>query len=354
MIDCAELCARRGRPAAAVRLYAAAFALKPQIAANHNRYPAACAAVRAGLGQGEDAPRDARQRAKLREQGLAWLLAERDARARRYTQGTAAIQRSELQTIRFRLVDQTLAGVRDPAVLERLGNDERRRWQAFWSSMAVLAVGEPLVNLESAQAYAAGKRWQLAAACYAQVIHLNGENIGQAWFEYAAVQLLGGDRQGYLRTCVLLVNRSAAATGVRPYHTARAWTLSPAAVEDVEKVKRLSAAELTQYGKSFWSLTEQGALLHRLGQSAEAVPLLEQSLAANTQPGARVVNHLWLALACQRLGRMEEARKWRDSAAAWLDALGGEMPSEARAPGLHLHNWLEAHVLRKEADALLR
>jgi hypothetical protein len=63
---------------------------------------------------------------------------------------------------------------------------------------------------------------------------------------------------------------------------------------------------------------------------------------------------VWLALAHQRLGKSEEARRWLSKAQAWLDQYRDGMPALAeRELGLHLHNWLEAHVLRREAEALL-
>jgi hypothetical protein len=84
------------------------------------------------------------------------------------------------------------------------------------------------------------------------------------------------------------------------------------------------------------------------------VPLFERSLEANSQPGAAVLNWLWLALANQRLGKAEEARRWLGKAQAWLDQYGEEMPARAEEEsGFHYHNWLEAHVLRLEAEALL-
>ena len=67
-----------------------------------------------------------------------------------------------------------------------------------------------------------------------------------------------------------------------------------------------------------------------------------------------MLNWLWLALAHQRLGKTEEARRWLDKAQAWLDQYGDGMPARAEAEfGLHLHNWLEAHVLLREAEALM-
>ena len=84
------------------------------------------------------------------------------------------------------------------------------------------------------------------------------------------------------------------------------------------------------------------------------MPLLEQSLRADPRSGRAVLNWLWLALANHRLGKADEACRWLGMAQAWLDQYPEGMPSRADEElGLHLHNWLEAHVLRREAEALL-
>jgi eukaryotic-like serine/threonine-protein kinase len=177
---------------------------------------------------------------------------------------------------------------------------------------------------------------------------------GHFWFEYAALLLLSGDRPGYVKACAHLVDRCGKDKGPRSYHVARACTLAPHAVADMSLPGRLAEKEL-QGSREFWSLTEQGALAYRAGRFQEAVPLFEQSLRANPKPGAAVLNWLWLALAHQRLGKAEEARRWLGKAQAWLDQYGDGMPARAEAEvGLHLHNWLEAHVLRREAEALIQ
>jgi len=142
--------------------------------------------------------------------------------------------------------------------------------------------------------------------------------------------------------------------GPRAFHIARACTLAPDAVKDPTLPGRLAATELQQSAKQFWSLTEQGALAYRAGHFEEAVPLFEHSLQANPRPGAAVVNWLWLALANQRLGKTDEARRWLDQARTWLDQYPeGMVPRAEQQLGLDLHNWLEANVLRREAEAMI-
>jgi hypothetical protein len=106
-----------------------------------------------------------------------------------------------------------------------------------------------------------------------------------------------------------MVERYGKAPGLRACHVARVCTLAPDAVADVSQPGRLAEAELKGAAGQFWSLTEQGALEYRAGRFIEAAALFEQSLRADARPGRAVVNWLWLALAQQRLGKSEEARR---------------------------------------------
>jgi hypothetical protein len=59
-------------------------------------------------------------------------------------------------------------------------------------------------------------------------------------------------------------------------------------------------------------------------------------------------------LTYQRLGETDEAQRWLDKAGRWLDQFADGMPADADALGLSLHNWMEAHVLRREVEGLIR
>jgi hypothetical protein len=143
-------------------------------------------------------------------------------------------------------------------------------------------------------------------------------------------------------------------TPLRPYLVARACTLAPDSSDDPDRPALLSLAELRGAETTFWSRTEQGALQVRVGHFSSAVLLLEYSLRADGRPGRAMLNWLWLALAYQKLGKAEEARRWLNKATGWLDQQEGRMPVDTPILGLHRHNWLEAHVLRQEAETLLR
>jgi tetratricopeptide (TPR) repeat protein len=247
--------------------------------------------------------------------------------------------------------DSDLASVRDPAELAKLPTAERAQWQRLWAGVTALLSADPL---EQGRACAARREWARAADGYARALKCGPTDDGHFWFEYAALLLLSGDRSGYAKAYAHMTKAHGKAGGPRSYHVARACTLAPDAVAEASLPGRLAEKELQDGAREFWSLTEQGALAYRAGRFQQAVPFFEQSLRADTKSGRAVLNWLWLALASQRLGKTEEARRWLSKAQAWLAQYRDGMPARADAEfGLHFHNWLEACVLRREAEALL-
>ena len=249
-------------------------------------------------------------------------------------------------------LDSALASVRDPAELATLPAAEREQWQLLWADVAAQVAADPLGQ---GRAHAIRREWAQAADGYARALKHGPTDDGHFWFEYAALLLLSGDHPNYAKACAHLVGQCGKPGGPRPYHVARACTSGPDAVADAALPGRLAARELQASARQFWSLTEQGALAYRAGRFQEAVPLFDQSLKADSALGRAVLNWLWLALAHQHLGKTEEARRWLGKAQAWLDQFRDGMPAGAEADvGLHLHNWLEAHVLRREAETLIQ
>jgi len=83
------------------------------------------------------------------------------------------------------------------------------------------------------------------------------------------------------------------------------------------------------------------------------VASFEASLRVETKPGAAVLNWLWLAMAHHKLKNEAEAKRFLDKACQWLDSQGKVIPMNSGETGLHRHNWLEAHILRREAEQLI-
>jgi serine/threonine-protein kinase len=132
--------AYRRLPAAAARFYADAFGVEPRLAEDlntQNRYNAACAAVLAGAGQGEDEGRlKEDERVRWRKQALDWLRADLAAYARRLEEGQldgrALVQRRLQRWQR----DNDLAGLRDAAAVARLPAEEQAACKKLWEDVA--------------------------------------------------------------------------------------------------------------------------------------------------------------------------------------------------------------------------
>jgi tetratricopeptide (TPR) repeat protein len=354
----AEWCLKNKRlSATAEGYYETALSAQPARADDldvGNRFDAACAAALAGCGVGADAAKlDDRRRAVLRRQALDWLTAEYNAWAARHRGAKPGDLAVVTTAVRSWLTNQDLAEVRDEQALANFPVQERQDWQRLWSNVAALAERDPITLLDRARMHIRFCKWGEAAACYADRFDLEPSDDAEVWFEYAAAQLLAGDRTGYRRTCGQMLVRCQSSQ-CAPCLVARTCTLASDSHADAEKASRLASNELRLNSAAYWSLTEQGALDVRTGRFRMSIEPLGRSLAADNRPGRAVVNWLWLAIACWKLGQADEARQWLAKADRWLDQQVGRMPCATPTLQLHLNDWLEAHVLRREAEALIR
>jgi tetratricopeptide (TPR) repeat protein len=143
-------CYHKRRYAAAARFAAAAFAADPKLADDlkaQHRYTAACYAALAGAGKGEEAAKlDAKERARRRQQALAWLRADLALHTRQQERGQPADRAAVQQALRHWQQDTDLAGLRDKAALAKLPQDEQKAFTQFWADVAALlkkAEGKP-------------------------------------------------------------------------------------------------------------------------------------------------------------------------------------------------------------------
>jgi tetratricopeptide (TPR) repeat protein len=337
------------QPKEAAELFQQALRLDPKCAPAQVGLSAAIFdALDVAAGQGPCSGQlDQSERTRLRVQALGWLREYLELAIKLQDGGErAGWSPATWQT------DPALASVRDPIELAKLPDAEREQWQRLWADVAELVAVDPTAQ---GRAFAARRDWSRAADCYARAVRSGATVDGHFGFEYAAVLLLSGDRPGYERICDLMVERCGKASDVRSYHVARTCTLAPDAVPDLSFPARLAEKELQQSATQFWSLTEQGALAFRSDRFEESALLFERSLRADAMPGRAVVNWIWLSMADEKLGKTDEARHWLKKAQSWLDRFTNELPPSAEGEfGLHLHNWLEAQVLRREATGLVR
>lgn len=151
-VDIGWLCQlpKTQRYGAAVRFYADAFKEEPRLAddiRSQHRYQAACAAARAGVGEGADASNlSASEKARFRNQALEWLNADLVLWARLATADAPARRNLAGRFLRLQKLDKSLAGVRDAGALVRLPEVEKQAWQKYWSDVdAAIAASQARV-----------------------------------------------------------------------------------------------------------------------------------------------------------------------------------------------------------------
>jgi hypothetical protein len=134
-------------------------------------------------------------------------------------------------------------------------------------------------------------------------------------------------------------------------------SLAPESFTPAQRPGELAKEELDRNGTAYWSLWLQGSLHHRAGRHREALPLLQKSRDDKSNPPDGVAGiRMWLALTYHKLNQPEEARRELEQVEKWVAQFPAGMPAEAERKRLelHLHNWLEVHVLRLEVAPLLR
>jgi serine/threonine-protein kinase len=141
-VEFAKVCALKRFNVAAARLYADAFARKPELAEDLRtgiRYEAACSAALVGCGRGEDkAEVSDAERARWRAQARQWLRADLDAWGREL-KSAFVLNRSWVHNklARWRR-DPDLAGLRDSDALEKLPPAERQESRTLWGDLDAL------------------------------------------------------------------------------------------------------------------------------------------------------------------------------------------------------------------------
>jgi Flp pilus assembly protein TadD len=132
----------KGHYAGAARLFADAFRAEPKLIGDmqaQNRYNAACAAARAGAGQGKgEPPLDEAGKARWRKQAIDWLKADLAFWARQVETGPPQARASVAQTLQHWKDDPDLAGIRDDTALGKLPVDEQKACRALWAEVYAL------------------------------------------------------------------------------------------------------------------------------------------------------------------------------------------------------------------------
>ncbi len=130
---------------------------------------------------------------------------------------------------------------------------------------------------------------------------------------------------------------------------------APEAVPDLERPVRLAERALASNPKN-WDLVEVlGGTLYRAGRYEEALARLEESARLSQDQQGSVWGCLFRAMAHDRLGHTDEARRWLDQAVGWIEREVPKRPEEnARIPSLSWNQRLVYQLLRREAEAQIK
>jgi WD40 repeat protein/tetratricopeptide (TPR) repeat protein len=155
--------------------------------------------------------------------------------------------------------------------------------------------------------------WNKAATDLGKAIHL-GEQEAIVWCQYILTLRANGDEANYRRWCGRLVQRfgdnkdEAIARRV-------AWTcaLAEGALRDWKPLLKRAESLAAAHPRSADPVRLVALLLYRAGRFEDSLKA-SQKVTEGTDPKPQALDWLLMALAAQRLGRGDEAKKWFDKA----------------------------------------
>jgi WD40 repeat protein len=181
-------------------------------------------------------------------------------------------------------------------------------------------------------------------------------------FNHAALLVLTDDKVGYSRLCAEVLERPETANKPRDvYLIARMCSLAPGAVIDLTRPVRLAESVVADPRSDASDTHTLGLAHYRAGpldkaQLEKAFESIRRSMGATRKWSADICNLLVLALVEHRLEHRDKAKELLDQACQWIDQAKPRMQFTQRSPGhpLHPHDWLAMHILRREAEELIR
>jgi tetratricopeptide (TPR) repeat protein len=234
-----------------------------------------------------------------------------------------------------------------------------------------LRPGDRRLRYARGRVYANGRQWKEAVADLKESLELlkqenarsgatteTGPIIGRAASlqELAALHLLAGDAAAHRKLCKEVIqDLPPLGDPMSSSCFSRACTLAPDAVSDWSIPLNLARQAVRGQPRVAWHLYALGIAQHRAGEHAEAIESLKKSLNVRPDWMGRSQNHAVLALACQHLGRDQEARQWLNQANAALREADRTVATWkfGYAASDYLSDWLSTQVLLAEAERIL-
>ena len=261
----------------------------------------------------------------------------------------ARLAKEEADRAMALLTKAVAAGFSDASLMHQDADlDLLREREDFPKLLADVESKVPPVDL--AQSYIRRSQWDMAAIAYEKVDLWPRPLREDVVFARASLYLIQGDSEGYNRFCQDMLQRvpqtedhSEAFVLVRTCTMGRQSPVDPA--QAVQWAKQAVAR-----AQPPWYFHALGLAQYRAGQFDEA---LQSFSRANVEAWPyRDLNWFGMALAHDRLGHSDEARKCLDKGIQWLERFGP--PGPGQPANIHPMDWLEAQVLRREAEDVLK
>jgi WD40 repeat protein/tetratricopeptide (TPR) repeat protein len=237
--------------------------------------------------------------------------------------------------------------------------DHREQAESDYAAVAPLATDADCF-IEWGDYHIACGEWEKAATDYRKATQLGTDNLN-VWENHALLCLYASDVKGYRQACATLLGmRKDSWYAGATVRVAKICVLGPDALSDNWTPIHLTALAAGNTRVYPYVVAFRAPALYRAGRLREAVDALSEHVKelenryapppAGT-PAPVHVEWVYLAMAQQRLGNVDEARKWRDRAADGLDRLlkARRPDGSAYYPPAHT---LELQVLLSEAREL--
>jgi superkiller protein 3 len=202
--------------------------------------------------------------------------------------------------------------------------------------------------LARARNYIRVSQWDQAAGEYSKA-DLGASRPSDDAFAYACLFLIRGDGEGYDCFCRDLIRRAGQTVDhFEAYALARICASARKSPVDPARAVRWANQAVTS-SQPPWYFHVLGLAQYRAGQYEQSL----QSFARANETELRTWDLNWfgLALAHHRLGHADEARRCLAKGVQWLEREGP--PGPGRPTKILPQDWLEAQLLRREAEDLI-
>jgi tetratricopeptide (TPR) repeat protein len=206
-----------------------------------------------------------------------------------------------------------------------------------------------------ANAHAEMSMWDQASHDFAWAVAL-GPGTVNVWYGRALARLAADDLTGYRKVCERLQRRFGQNVN---YQTAQtmAWIcmLGPDALADYRGLVQVLERAVAMHPNTCTYYHPLGWILYRAGRPEMAIQRLRDAIKFHPKNDGLVDDWLILAMAHQRLGHADEARKWFNKASRRIELEIGQQP--ATDSGQQPLTWVqraEIRILHREAQAVMK